>query len=364
MTTHARALTKRDIAALSAEAYAPTVSATDIRALVNGLARLGYDRADLLSAAGLSAADITDPDARYHCALHMMIVDRAQRSSPRHNLAFHVAAATPANEYRTMGYLIHSSDTVGAGFHQLARYFRLTGSPVVVTIREEQVPVQVLIQCPPAPFAEEYTTALAVFHFRDDTDPPFRPRRVTFAHKVDDVGECERLIGSTVEDLAPWSGLEIDPNVWRLPLRGRDPILREVLERYATEIAARLPVPDDFVLTLRRVLAVRVVGGDTRIETIARFLAATPRTLQRRLAALGLSYQDVVDEMRRETAERLLDDPTLSIAEIAYLLGYSERAAFHRAFRRWLGITPQQYRDRATGVAQAAHRTAATQSGD
>jgi AraC-like DNA-binding protein len=71
------------------------------------------------------------------------------------------------------------------------------------------------------------------------------------------------------------------------------------------------------------------------------------RTLQRRLSAAGLSYQELLDVVRRETAEKCMMDSSLSIGEVAYLVGYSEPAAFHRAFKRWTGITPQAFRERS-----------------
>jgi len=74
-------------------------------------------------------------------------------------------------------------------------------------------------------------------------------------------------------------------------------------------------------------------------------LATTARTLQRRLAAAGISYHEMVDAARKEAAARLLADPGLVISEVAYLLGYSEPAAFHHAFKRWTDETPQAYRE-------------------
>ncbi len=69
--------------------------------------------------------------------------------------------------------------------------------------------------------------------------------------------------------------------------------------------------------------------------------SAPTATAKRRLAAAGVSYQQVVDGARQEAADRYLSNSKLSIGEIAYLLGYSEPAGFHRAFKRWRGITPQ-----------------------
>jgi AraC-like DNA-binding protein len=100
---------------------------------------------------------------------------------------------------------------------------------------------------------------------------------------------------------------------------------------------------------VRRALAVLVAGGDTRIERVARDLGTSRRTLQRRLAAAGASYQDLLDETRREAAERYLAESSLSIAELGYLLGYSEPSAFHRAFKRWFGRSPQAFRERLRG---------------
>jgi AraC-like DNA-binding protein len=99
-------------------------------------------------------------------------------------------------------------------------------------------------------------------------------------------------------------------------------------------------------LDVRRALISCVGGGDTRIQAIARTLATSARSLQRRLATAGVTYQQLLDLARKDTAERYLTDSPLSIGEVAYLLGYSEPAAFNRAFRRWHKETPQAFRQR------------------
>jgi AraC-like DNA-binding protein len=83
---------------------------------------------------------------------------------------------------------------------------------------------------------------------------------------------------------------------------------------------------------------------------VARTLSTSARSLQRRLAAAGTSYQQLLDLARKEAAERHLTESLLSIGEIAYLLGYSEPAAFNRAFKRWHKDTPQAFRQRQRGM--------------
>ena len=80
-----------------------------------------------------------------------------------------------------------------------------------------------------------------------------------------------------------------------------------------------------------------------RIQALARTLGTSARSLQRRLAVAGISYRQLLDVVRKEAAERYLSDARLSIGEIAYLLGYSEAAAFNRAFKRWRGEGPQAF---------------------
>jgi AraC-like DNA-binding protein len=87
-----------------------------------------------------------------------------------------------------------------------------------------------------------------------------------------------------------------------------------------------------------------LVSGEPKQGEVARVLAVSARTLARRLAEEGTTLGGLVEEARRERALLLLDDHSLSCSEIAFLLGYSEPAAFFRAFKRWTGTTPQALR--------------------
>ena len=84
--------------------------------------------------------------------------------------------------------------------------------------------------------------------------------------------------------------------------------------------------------------------GVPTISDVARYFNMSGRTLQRRLSELGYSYQTLVDESRRELAKRLLQQTDYSLAEIAFMTGFSEQSAFTRAFKRWAGQTPRSFR--------------------
>jgi len=170
---------------------------------------------------------------------------------------------------------------------------------------------------------------------------------VSFTHKPDDAADFARVLQCPVRTRASWNGWALSRATMAVPLRRRDPALRRWLERQAEALIARQASTGDVRDEVRSVLAAQTMTGDMRIDTVARCLATTPRTLQRRLARTGTSFEALCDDARRQAAEAYLSDTTLSISEVAYLLGYSEPAAFHRAFRRWhVGTTPLTFRAR------------------
>ena len=355
MTDGANRLTSR---ATLANPQSLTTPAGQFRAQVDAFAGLGYDVDRLLTGIGIRRAELDEPDALVPCEACGAFFARALDERPLKNLGVRLAAETPLGAFPLLDYLVLTCDTVGEGFAQLARHVRLTGAPFVLELRDEEDPVRVVYLCdsPAAHWGIEYSVTLSVLHFRKETEHRVRFTCASFTHEPDDVSEIEAVLGCSVRSRAAWAGLELPREGWQALLRRRDPILRSILEAQADAVAPRQPAPDPLLADVRRVLSARLARGEMAIDLVARDLAMSARTLQRRLSVAGLSYQEVLDSSRRDTAEKCLTRSSLSIAEVAYLLGYSEPAAFHRAFKRWTGVTPQAFRrDRREAGVLAAH---------
>ena len=303
----------------------------------------------LLAKAGIRRADLDDPDARIPRPVWDQLMCRALTQRPMKNAGMRLATATPFGAFPLIDYLIATAENVGEGLTRLARYLRLAEAPSVPCLREDEDPVRVILEGFDAPLSAEFTVTLNVLHFRRETEERFRASYASFCHKPDDVAEIERVLGCPVHTGASWNGWALFRETCQLPLRRRDSALGSLLQRQADAAIARLPPVESVVLDVRRLLASRVEGGDTRIQAIARTLATSARSLQRRLAAAGVSYQELLEVARKDWAERYLTASPLSIGEVAYLLGYSEPAAFTRAFRRWNNETPQAFRQRQRG---------------
>jgi AraC-like DNA-binding protein len=354
MTAGAKPLTTRATKGVAGAPHMWSMPANDVRALLNAFDRLGYAVDPLLTSAAIRRRDLDDPDARIPCEALGAIIQCAQRERFTPNLGLELARVTPPASSPLLDYLVLTSDTVGAGMRQLARYFHLIGNPVVFELDEGDDPVDVRMATGAAPFSIEYVTTLTILRLSAETDGRFAARDVSFRHTPDDAAGFERVLGCPIHSKALSDGFRVSRDVWRLPLRRRDPVLRQILETQANEILGRLPARTGLALEVQRALASRVAGGDTQIQTIARQFAISERTLQRRLAGEGVSYQSLLDDARKEAAARYLSGSTLAICEVAYLVGYSEPAPFHRAFKRWYGITPEAFRQSSPATPAAS----------
>ena len=164
---------------------------------------------------------------------------------------------------------------------------------------------------------------------------------VGFVHPAPpDLTHHERIFGAPVRFESSYNGIVFDGALLDLPVQSRDPSLSAVLQRQAETLMEKTPVRG-FKADVRAALAIELRGGDPSAERVAGSLAMHPKTLTRRLRTEGTTFRRLLDEVRLELAERYLRQPGLSVEEVAYLLGYSESSAFHRAFRRWTGRAPR-----------------------
>jgi len=138
------------------------------------------------------------------------------------------------------------------------------------------------------------------------------------------------------------------------PVPNADGSMLKVLQRHADELlAARLRETSEprIVTDVRREVAAQLANDRARVDDVAAALALSTRTLQRKLAEAGTSFQAVHDAARQALAEELLRDSQLNLTDVAFMLGYREQSSFNRACREWFGETPARTRERLRGTA-------------
>jgi AraC-like DNA-binding protein len=122
--------------------------------------------------------------------------------------------------------------------------------------------------------------------------------------------------------------------------------LHAYLERHARSLSEAFAERSSLRERVRELIVEMPRAGEPSQTDVARKLGMSERTLHRRLREEGQTFADILDTVRRELALRYLADLDLAVYEIAFLLGYSDPSSFHRAFRRWMGDSPQEVRAR------------------
>ncbi|MEJ7734633.1 MAG: AraC family transcriptional regulator [Polyangiaceae bacterium] len=257
--------------------------------------------------------------------------------------------STP-REYDAIGFACMTRATLGDALEQLVRFSRIWSNAGEWRVRHEPgTSALELYLADPHRLGErcgsESTMARLVTAGRFLTDSDLVPVAVRFRHPAPhDTSAHQRVFRAPIEWQASRTELVLTDAMLDLPLIKADPGLAAFFERHATEMLERFGEPVTVQHGVRRVVADELRRGVPSLEATAARLAMSGRTLRRRLADEGTTYQKVIDEVRCELARRYLRSDDLAVGAVAFLLGFSEPSTFHRAFKRWTGKTPLEFR--------------------
>ncbi|OFW09060.1 MAG: hypothetical protein A3H96_13470 [Acidobacteria bacterium RIFCSPLOWO2_02_FULL_67_36] len=320
--------------------------------MIDACARLGLDTEQILRAARLDPVTLQDPDARIPIEQVDAVWQKAYELSKDPNLALHAIEVLPFGAYRVIDFLASSAPTIGAALAKVSDYFPIIHEVVRLPYAVGDRHVTFAAEAPSRPSTitrpyAEYVLAAVFLRTRIATNQRFPLMRVEFSHpRPADISEHERIFECPVRFGAETCQMVIARDVWDTPCTGSDLALFSVLDTHARMLLDQLPSPADIVGRVREAIEAELRGGNPKLESIARRLAMSPRTLQRRLRDQGVLFNDVLEEMRFRAAKSYLAPGDIAGTEVAYLLGFAEQSSFNRAFKRWSGQTPTEYRRR------------------
>lgn len=171
------------------------------------------------------------------------------------------------------------------------------------------------------------------------------PVRVSFSHsRPDEVAEHLRIFAAPLLFDQPRNELVLEKKLLELPIFFANPGILQALEQHALTLLDQLYSSDTFADNVVQLIGKMLQGEAPSIETIAKNLAMSTRSLQGKLQQEGTTYQKLLDRVRKEIAVSYLKQSDVAIIDIAFLLGFSEQSAFNHAFKRWTGMTPHQHR--------------------
>jgi AraC-like DNA-binding protein len=331
------------------------------------LTRLAYARAKaaridldpILKAANLTRRQVEDPDERLMVRDQIRFLDRVADELNDDLLGFHVALAPDLREIGWLYYVSASADTVGEGLQQGARYTSIVNEGVALRYIQDEEIVQRIEYVGVSRHRDrqqiESFATLLVRMWRQLTGLSLVPSRVQFMHRREVVApELATFFGRNVEFGAAADEIVFPIILKSAPVVSADPYLHKLLIAYCEEaLSRRGAFGGPFRSTVENAIAPLLPHGKVRAGEIARRLGMSQRTFARRLSSEGVTFSDVLDQLRIDLARRHLGDRNLSVSEIAWLLGYKEVSAFTHSCKRLTGKSPREIRsdtvDRAGG---------------
>jgi AraC-like DNA-binding protein len=321
--------------------------------LIALVASKGDDAGRIRELPGIRGCDFDDPDLHVPEAVVQQVWELAEVTTGDDALGIHLAEALPRGALDLVEYAFRSSASLGDGLERLARYGRVMSDRFAAAV-DQRGPDLVIVLGDTGPYPlhharVEFSLAIVLRLARDGTGRDLVPRAVTFTHPAPpDSSEHLRFFGPGVRFSDRVTAAVLSASDGRLPFVGADPALSAIVRRRLDKVLAarNRPSEESTASHVRRTLFEGLGQALPSPSTIARELGVSLRTLARRLAREQTSFRRLLDEVRCTSALTLLQDPTLSVSDVAFFLHYSEPAAFHRSFRRWTGQSPRRYRHR------------------
>lgn len=329
-----------------------TVAAHWIEFLRDAAARLGCDLSPELARLGIDETTLAASNNRISLQYEDELLQRALRDTDDPLFGLHMGEMIRPRFMGELGYAAMSSATLGDAINLMIPFSRITTEFARLDSRSENGRLTLIWETPFEDLPEarhraEAFFAAAITFGRWITDSDRAPVRVSFRHAAPDrSAEYERVFGCPVAFEQPETAVVLDRTLLDLPLRDADPdvhrIMRTRIQHAMTSYRARDHLLDQVRAEIQR----QIPRRPPQLESVAEALDLKPWTLRRRLRAENTDFSTLLDAERQEAARDRLLYSEHSVSQIAAELGYSEQSAFNRAFRRWFGCTPVDYRAR------------------
>jgi AraC-like DNA-binding protein len=312
---------------------------------------------ELCSRFDVSARDFADPDVRVQHRLLLRALELGVRSTEDPLFGLHAGARMEPFDFDVVEYAARSKHTLRDALSTLVRFARLLHGgcdlELVEVGSETELRIRITDDGAHPPSAHEFLVAAMTAFLRRNSAPPTQPLRIAFEHQRPASAafyrlgaelvfgaRCDAIVLRTADLSAPtpWPNCEI----------------ARAFEREAEKLGERLAASDDRLGQVPELVARLFESGSVTMAEAARRLEMSVATLRRRIRKHGTTFNEIANAERRKLAERYLSRANPSIGEIAFLLGFKNPSAFSRAFRKWRGLSPSEYR-----LGGGLHRVAA-----
>lgn len=337
------------------------IPATEAGAVAKGMVRVGtlmplpgllrehgVDVGRTLAEFFLDEVYLKDPDNTLPYAIMGLLLSRCAELAQCPHIGLLTGQRSNASSLGTVGFLVRSAPNVRTALHELSLHFQLHNPNATVDVRESDsfAVLRFTLLMPHMGGWEHILDGAMTIAFnmmRNLCGPGWTPSEVRLAHVAPrNVAPYREFFGPAIQFDADESALVFESRWLDCPISTADPLLHLTMAKRVKEL--ELSDPEDLVSQVRRMLPPLVAARAASVGVVANLLGLTTRTLNRRLAEECTTFMRLRDEARHTVACQLLENTRMPANEISDRLGYANPSAFSRAFERWAGKAPAQWR--------------------
>lgn len=332
----------------------PTIAAGFAKGLMDLAVEKGADQQTLAARSGINPDDLVDQDNRVPFTNYFALMDAAIDLCNAPTLALEFGEAFTMPELSIVGLISQSAETVAEAFDHMNRYVRLMldageGNSDWFEIIHDENGVWMAFTSDlyrKHPHLTESAFARAMAGSSDGSANAAFAKAVHFTFPEPQYSaEFDRIFKIQVVFGSDRNAFKVDPEFLSSKLPTPNRYVFGVLSQHADALLEKLEQSETVKGRVESLLIRDLHKGEISMEAIADRMGLSRQTLYRRLKAEGVTYEKLLDELRHLMALNYLNGEKVSIAETAYLVGFSDATAFSRAFKRWTGKSPRAARD-------------------
>jgi len=328
------------------------ISSSILQRLLSYIAKKGINVDDLLKTANVDSSFLSDMDNKLPLEDYYSIMDAAIEITGDDYFGLHMGGSGGSpGDLSILGYIMASCKNIREALEKIGKYFAIIGSTQRLYLQVEvddtrllwdmvrYFPNKCVKHCIDSGLANTYNMILNI------ADGPVEIKEVWIqGGPPDDINEYKKVFHCPILFNQPKPGLVFPSKVLEIPLKNPNPTLLALLEHHANSFLSKIDEDDHFSRKLSLLFFNSIQSNIPTIENVAKNFGMSVRVLQHKLKEEGVTFSDVLDNVRMELAKSYLAEKHYTIDDITYLVGFSEPSVFRRAFKRWTGMTPSQYR--------------------
>jgi AraC-like DNA-binding protein len=329
-----------------------TVSVTLLSQMFLYLKSLKVDADTFLRSLGIDPGTFQSPDEYIPVETYLKVQDAAAEYINDPYFGLHMGEFAEAGSWSILGYVMMNCKTLAEASEKSGKYSRIIGNMIEGKARVKFKKVQFVFFTPPhtpkmSRHCYEATLSSSVRMMRLLTGVQINPLEVTFTYpEPESTAEYERIFCCPVKFDQKENSMTMDWSVGEIPVRMANPALLEHFEKYAQDFLAQMERDDEHTRAVTKIILSRLDDEDLSIQKVAKEMAVSVRTLQNHLEAEGVVFSDLLRDIRERLAKKYLHE-NYTVEQITYLLGFSEPSVFRKAFKKWSGVTPREYREQS-----------------